>query len=380
MPRGTLGRRDTLASLRVTNGTVAEYGVDRFFELVEDYVVVMENILRDMLADFCDFGTIRLMRYGAGVTDFTMEKLNEYGRADAAKVGSGSDVGFPLERWGKSLSWTEDFILTSEVKELAAMVMAIVGADMANVILHIKRALYYSTNSTETDYLLDKASIPIKRLANADSMALPINPMTGATFNAATHTHYSANATLTSTVLNNLMTNVTEHFASGTVGYIDINTAQESFFDPTSLTGYVQLPYTGQTLGDDTARANGAPLSPFGTLDRVIGNYKGWIVRVKPYSIANYVLCHVQGPAIEKILQYRYRGAKSDGQGSSLPGIMNGGSLTQTGWGDLQLVSRDKNFQMALEEYRREFGLGVKNRVAGAILYIGGGSYVDPSL
>jgi len=90
----------------------------------------------------------------------------------------------------------------------------------------------------------------------------------------------------------------------------------------------------------------------------------------------------VTGPNIEKPLAIRVRGIMApDGSiGAQLPSIINGGSTTTPGIGDLRLVATYSQFPMHAQEYQREFGIGAQNRVSTAVLYVGGTTYVSPTI
>lgn len=375
---GTLDSTDTLQALRISNGTVVEYGEDDVWTAVNAAFTAHNELMREQLEMLCGFSSQRLNRYGTPQGK-EMEELGEYGNAQGQKGRGGSEVGYPIRRFGAALSWTDDYFKMTTTKDFAGEVTQIFDADVRNIVRRIKRAFYMPTNYTFTDFLYDRAQLPVKRLVNADSQALPIGP-NGEEFNAASHTHYLARVggAFAQSDLVGLLNTVTEHFKSGSV-IIVIDTAQETAVR--GFADFVAYEYEGETPGDDTHRALGKTIGAFNTYNRAIGLFRGAEVWIKPYAIANYVLCIAFGPNIEKVLQVRLPAVLQGegGMGAALPSIMSGGS-TESGMGDLRLVAQFKQFPMHANEYRREFDIAVRNRVAAAVLYVGDTTYAAPTI
>src|SRR5690606_11592257 len=78
-----------------------------------------------------------------------------------------------------------------------------------------KRAIYTPTNSTFFDELTaPQAELAVKAFLNADSSGIPEGP-NGESFDASTHTHYSAEAALTAAGLKASIATVIEHGHGG---------------------------------------------------------------------------------------------------------------------------------------------------------------------
>lgn len=377
---GGLTVADSLQALRVANGTVVQYGENDVWNIVNAAFTAANVQMTEQLSQFCDVTSQRLRRYG-NPQGKSMEELDESGRPQGAKGRGGSDVGFPLRKYGSGLSWNKDYFLMTTTRDFAAEITQIMTADTRRIIREIKRALYLPTNYSFTDRLIDFATLPVKRLANADGQTLPLGP-NGQTFDASSHTHYLAKAasSLAATDVSALIAHVTEHFDGGKVILV-INQAQE-----TAVRGFtsnfVPYLYEGLTASVNTLRADGKTITPFQTFNRAIGLYDGAEVWVKPWAIAGYMVCMIQPTEGEKCLSIRVRGiVGQDGSiGAALPSIISGGSAQAAGFGDLRLVAQYDDFPLRAQSYEREFGMGVQNRVAAAILYTGGTSYVAPTV
>jgi hypothetical protein len=352
MAYGTLSVADLLASVRV-GATVYEVGEDRTFETIKNYMDAHNQIQMDMMTDLVEPTTERIVGTG-GVDTMTMDELDEFGRADAQKVTAGNTLGFPLRKYGGAIQWTRSYFEEVTLDEFVAQVDAMLTADSLNIQKQIKRAIFLSSNYTFTDKFKDRMSIPVKRLVNADSFPLPTGP-NGETFTASSHTHYVARvSTLAASDVTAIISNVAEHYNSDAVR-LYINQAQEAAIRgfTTNFTAYVDA----RIIPASTAQVARGTLDQTNVYDRAIGIFDQAEVIVKPWVPANYMLATVVGP--QKPLAFRTRRAGSGGFG---------------------LDYENESYPLRARQYGREFGIGVWNRVNGAVLYTGGTSYTDPTI
>ncbi len=359
MPYGTLTTLDTLASLRAASGVIADIGEDVAFESIEAALAAHNQLLQESLAGFVETTTDRLRRYG-GPDTMQMEELDEFGTPGAQKISAGATLGFPLKFFGGSLQWTRLFFQNATGAELAAQVTAMMDADIKNMHKQLKLSLFTPTNSTFEDRRVDHVSLTLKALVNADSAAIPIAP-DGTTFNAATHTHYlgataawsGATAAQINTDLLALEGTVIEHFLTGGVQML-FNAAQEAnvraatnfspYYDPRLIPSVNQTNAMGDLdVMNITNRAIG-----------VLGAAECWI---KPWIPANYAVAVLVGSP-QKALAMRTRNA---------------------GGGQLELLFDNEIFPLRARSYGREFGFGVWNRVAGAVLKCDNTTYAAPA-
>lgn len=348
MPFGTLSVSDLLAS---TQQTVAQVGEQDIFQAITALLAAHNNLMNEKLRDFVEVSTDTQRRYG-GVDAMSFEELDEYGRADAQKVTAGDTVAFPLRRRGAALQWTRTWFEEHTPSELMAQVNAATDADAKMIDRDIKRALFTSTNSTFVDRLVNNVSLGVKALVNADSASIPVDPY-GNTFNTATHTHYLANATLTEAAVISLLETVIEHFETGTP-MLYINRAQEAGIRAmtTSFTAFVDERIT---VGSATAVADGA-FPAMGLYNRPIGLFNGAEVWVKPWIPAGYLFVWVRGQDVPLVMRIRRAGA-----------------------GGLELEYEDETHPLRARGIARKYGIGVWNRVNGAVLYAASGTYTVPT-
>jgi hypothetical protein len=328
-----------------------EVGEDRTFEAISNYLAAHNAIMDDMLSTFVERTTERIVGVG-GQDGMTMQELDEFGNADAQKVTAGDTLGFPLRLYGIALQWTRKWFENHTPAELVAQVEAAATADVVNVQTQIKRAIFRSANYTFTDKLVDRMSIPVKRLVNADSMALPIGP-NGEVFTASSHTHYLARAggSLAASDVTALISTVTEHFNSGEV-VLFINQAQES-----AIRGFTSnfTPYVdARIIPASTSQVARGVLDQSNVYNRAIGVFDAAEVWVKPWIPSGYLFAMMRGQQLPLVMRERRPGS-----------------------GAFMLDFENEQFPLRARHLGREFGIGVRNRVNGAALYSGNTAWAD---
>lgn len=349
---GTNTSFDTLTLARAT--TVYDFGEDRVFDGIEMALETHNEQTDEMLQFLVEDTTDNIRSYG-GPASMTMELLDEFGTPDAQKVFPDTmNIGFPCSRYGAGLQWTRDYFQSAMVSEVASQVTAMMDADILTVQRDLKRAFFYPTNYTFRDrHHPKKLDLPVKSLYNADSGIIP-NAPDGQTFNSATHTHYLGTSSFAATDLDAGFTTVNEHFLSGEmVIYINIDqvAAVEGF------SGFVKLEPGSLILATNAVGLRGN-LDIYNVTNRWIGNYKGIQVWVKPWIPSGYVLFLHRGTG-DKVLCRR--------------------SMRQ-GSGNLELIFENEQYPLRSKAYRREFGIGVWNRAAAAVLDTAHSTYNAPTI
>lgn len=351
MAYGTLSTLDTLAAVRQS---VVDFGEDRAWAEIDAALTAHNRQITEMLSNFVERTTDVRRAYGTS-DNKTFDEMDQWGLPDAQKIAAGQTVDFPLRRYGISQQWTYQAFRTMPVSQLASEAKAAMDGDRLNILRGIKRAIYTSSNSTFTDKLGNPAnvSLAVKAFANNDGSNYPLGP-NGEVF-ATSHTHYLANATLTTTVATNLITAVQEHYNSGQPVVI-INAADEAGWR--ALTGFVPLQDPRVTLN---ANANQPYLraNPYDLYNRDIGYYGNALIRIRPWAIANYAFAYVEGQ--EAVLAMRIP--------SQAPDL-----------GELQLIYSDERHPLRANSSERQFGIGVWQRVGGAVLQFSNGTYQNPTI
>lgn len=352
MSFGTLMTLDTLASLN--NTLVPDIGEDRVFQAIQDALTVHNELLSEKISTLVDTTTNRLMRYG-GVDNMTMDEIDEGGRPDAQKITAGATVGFPLRLYGISVQWTRKYLQNAVGSEMATQFIAARDANVKLMDREIKRALFGSTNFTFVDKLVDGVSLSVKRLLNADSSAIPLDP-SGNSFNGATHTHYLGTASLVVADIVALIETVVEHFGSGSA-VVYINRAQETAVR--AMTGFV--PYTdARIIPADTSVRSAQALDSNLLYNRAIGILSSGgdtaEIWVKPWIPANYMFAYVQGQPKPLVRRERRPGSSA-----------------------LVVAAEDESYPLRAQTLDSEFGIGVLERRNGAVLLTNNATYSAPT-
>lgn len=350
MAYGTLNTLDTLAA---SQQSIAAYGEDNAFTAIQAALEAHNNIMRDTMSALVDTTSDRQRRYG-GPDNMSMDEVDEFGRGDAQKLAAGVTLGFPLRLFDVTVQWTRKFFQNKSAAELAVQFTAVMDAHRKRVVREVKKAVFTPTNTTGyIDRLIDNVALNLKALANADSAAIPIGP-NGEVFDGSTHTHYLARvAALAASDVSAVLNTVREHFATGNE-YLYINQAQEAAIRAmtANFTAYVDA----RIIPASTVQTAQGSLPPFNLYNRPIGIFDGAEVWVKPWVPANYMLAWID---TIKPLVLRTR---------------------QGGSPDLVIAAEDEAYPLRAKTLEAEFGVGVWQRVGMAVLFVGGTSYVTPTI
>lgn len=351
---GTLSIGDLLD---VRNQSVVDFGEDRIYAVFSEYLAAHNRILADQMADFVEDSTERMRGAGA-IATMVVEDMDEFSTPDVQKTEALGNQGWPLRGHQGALQWTLHYMRKAKVFELAAQFQALVTADVRRTQRDIKRAIFTPTNSTFKDYLVDRASLPVKALANADSFPIDPSP-NGDTFDSSTHSHYLATATLTAANVTSLIDTVREHYTAGEIRLYIPQGAEATirgFDGANEFAPFLDARLIAPPGGTDIyARGQ---LARFNTYDRAIGVFGAAEVWVKPWIPTNYMLAWIRGP--EKPIRRRIR---------------------DRAMSSFHLIFDDEQHPLRARGWEREQGFGVLNRTAAAVLYYGvSGTYAAPTI
>lgn len=348
----------TLLAARFTSA--AEFGIDTIARVLQADLQAWNAMVSEMVSDFCENTTDRQRKYGTSVNGDMME-VDEYGRAPTQRALPGATVGFPLRLFQFNLGWTAKYLETATPADLATAQLNAQKAHWRAIQREIKKAVYLSSNYTFNDHLVDKIDLSVKRFVNADGAAIPDGP-NGETFDGSSHTHYDANSGWSATVLTNSINDVIEHGHGGEVR-VNINKGDET--SVRALTGFTAYPdprlvFPSLPASSGTTSNLTAQTLDISRLDnRAIGIFAGAEVWVKSWAIQNYAyISDVATP--EKGLAFRQR--------------------TQTSLQGLRLAASLPDHPLYVDVMEAEFGIGVWTRTNGAVLYVGAGTYADPTI
>lgn len=353
MTIGTMQLSDLLVN-QTGFQTVASFGTEKAAVMVQADLDAHQAVLTDVVSEIASPTTDKLDATGTTAA-MTMRRFDEYGKPVTQKVSGAYNLGYPLEKWGIGIGWTREWFRTHTLRDLAVQTLAAEAAHVAAVYAGIRQAIYLSANYSFVDEFGDGPiiTIPVKRLVNADGLAIAPGP-NGEAFDGATHTHYLANATLTAAFGLSLVNTVLEHRVTGGVR-IAIAQADRTAWE--ALTGFKALNDPRiQYVATDTNRAS-IDITRMNNLQ--IGTFSAAEVWVKPWAVSSYPLAYDSANP-SKPLRYRQR------NGEALQG--------------LQTAAQNDAFPLHAEFMEAHFGFGVRERTAAAVLDNAHASYTDPTV
>jgi len=351
MPTNT-GTYDIASLLKVTFQTAVEFSLDRIQAVLQADLAAWNAMVTEMVSEMCEVTTDRQRIYGTSVAG-EMQEVDEYGVASTQKAAPGATVGFPLRLFQFNIGWTAKFLQVATPADLATQQLNAEKAHWRGIQTQLKKAIYISANYTIRDHLVDNVELNVKRFVNADGAGIPDGP-NGETFDGASHTHYDANNGWSATELTLAINSVIEHGHGGAVK-VAINKADETAVR--GLSGFVAYP--------DPRLVYRATDTPGQTLDisrldnRAIGIFAGAEIWVKSWALDNYPFIWDSADP-NKPLAFRQRGQES------LQG--------------LRIAFENADYPLYAKDMEAEFGIGVWTRTNGLVQYVGGSSYVDPTI
>ncbi len=345
---GTLTIDDLLA---VTNQTAVEFGVQAIEDVLQADLETHNAIVQEMVGELCEITADNQRIYGAS-EDNEMVEVDEFGRAPTQGTKTNPEVAFPLRRFQYAIGWTELFFKQASPADMAKATQGAEKAHLRRLTNEIKSGIYRPTNYVFNDHLVKKLNLNVKAFTNADGMVMPDGP-NGEKWDANTHTHYTAAASLVVSDILASIDHVIEH-DHGSMLKLYINRAHEQAFR--ALTGFEAYHDPRITLGSHTNQV-GERLDITRVDNRAIGLLGAAEVWVKPWAVPGYTFTtDIEDEG--KPLVFRQR------ESNSLQG--------------LQIAAQFEAFPLVAELMMAEFGIGVWTRTNGAVHQFTNGTYQSP--
>lgn len=350
---GTFGLDDLLAA---RFSSAATFGLDTINKQLQINLDDFNAQVADQLNWLADPLFVQSRVYGTSASIELIE-VDEFGAAPTRKNLPGETVSFPLRGYQNAIGWTRKFLNIATPAEVASAFIQAQDGYAQRLILEIRKSIYNDTNFTFIDKLTNGVSLSVKRFINADSQAIPDSPA-GAGFDASTHDHYisTSSGTLANGDVDSMVSTVTEHGNTKGVKIV-VDLSDKTAF--VALTGFV-------ALGDAGIIYNAADTTlvkkNFDNVEnQLLGYWRDSSVEVwvKPWAVGDYLLC-IATDGIEKAIGYRQRSQPS------LQGFI--------------LVPRVPGFPVMADYMEAEFGFGVWNRTAGAVMISNSNTYSNPTL
>lgn len=374
---GSFTVAQSLESLRVAGGSVYDLDFTNVGQQIQLAFDAHNMIVKELLSKFATVTTLRNDVVPA-VKYYNFEEVDELGSAGMMSQGTYGDLGYPLRKYNGILGWTATSLKVMKPIEMVNQVVSLLTADIRNIHLLLRNALFNSTNYNYTDRFVDSAVLKVKRLQNNDTTtAVPINPVTGENI-ATSHTHYKGYASFLVATFDDCIASLVEHFGENGKVEIYINTADVAAAQ--AFTGFQVIlpvnyvPNTAATHIDPAWSLNTSNL-----YDRLVGFYQGCEVWAKWWVPASYVVGIISGEGIPTPLKARIRGTGENTVGGESRSII-GGSSTESGSGDLVLLYDNPDYPILAKEWQREIGFGAYGRVSAWVAYTANATYAVPTI
>lgn len=357
MAYGTLQIFDTLGARRIAaSDYIHLYDESTIYLQLDRFLQAHNRLMDSISSELVDPTQERFVTWGSNDTTNMIEG-DEFSRPEVQKVSvAPTMLAFPLRIKQVAYGVTSLFMQTKTMGDLEQVVTAAVDADVRDRLISIRQVLFNPVdNLTYTDRWVDKATLPLRALTNADGTYIPPD-MFGNVFNPATHTHYLGTASFVDADLTGLIRTVVEHYTTGAVK-VFINPAQEGNVRGFTSGSTKFYPYYDAritpSISQDAAR--GTNLDQLNIYNRAIGIYGAAEIWLKPWVPAGYLFAF--NTQVNKPLRMRTRTAVR---------------------GNLRIAADLELYPLRAQFMEREYGIGVYERTNGACLYTGNATYTAP--
>lgn len=343
-----------LSDLRNNYMSLYQFGLPNALAVVTAQLTAYNALMNASLAALTTTTTER-QEASPGTANTRMMPVDEFGKIRTQKGNTSYGRGFPLERYQYATGWTEDFMAQGTIADMVIMTESAQLAHTNQIRQDLAQALYNPVQRVLKEYTTPNigyqilTGVYVKPLFNGDGEVPSVGP-SGQTFNGS-HNHYLFSDGLTTAALDALTNTVGEH-STGNNLVIYINAVDASAMRATP--GFVPAVISQVNAPNNTFSTTVA-LDVSRTDDKFIGyTASGIPVSIKPWARQNYALClNLAGP---KPIKRRIHTAPML-QGYRIKGEN----------GEVTLFAR------YMED---NFGFGVSNRAAAAVLYFATGATV----
>lgn len=348
------GMLDLDSSDRVFVNTVGQKVVyDAVNELTERWNTEVREMMDVFLEEEIDHFKERYYLPAGGY----MERRGVLGTAGAVQTSGSYDVAYPLEDFGAQIAGDDISMAYMSLQDLNRHLQSIFTRDANTLRFEMLKALLNDTQDTFTDPI--HGDLDIEPLANGDAVVYP--PVIGSSSEATDDHYLEAGYTAITDSDNPLVTlkdEIEEHFGVPQGGgnmIVFVANAERAGIE--GLADYDQILDPKISPGADTDIVQGLPAGLPGTL---IGRSNTvWVVEWR-HLPATYMI----GIDPDQSSPLKLRVDPSD------TGLAKG----------LVLIATNDKYPLEQSHWRRRFGLGVGNRLNGAIMEVAnGGSYTIPT-
>lgn len=360
MATGTHTVADLLENRTAADRRVADFGVENLIQPIQDALAAHNAAVTETSRELMVESEERQETYGADVGG-DMTEVDEFSRTPTQKGVRKGKVAYPFRRYEYAVGWTNEYFLRATVRDMLEKELGARQRHLTRLRSEIRKAIFSPVNLVVLDRLRgDDLELTVRRLLNADNEPIPSNDA-GVSFAADTHTHYTATTSVSGTgletALKALIDNVAEH---DHVEGMRLNIARENEAVVRALPGFLAYVEQGIIAGTAEDRAQG--VAPMRLNNRPIGRFHGAEVWTRTWVPADYY--HAYASADRR-----------------KPLVMRVDPLQQLR--GLRIASEIHLYPLHAQYYEARFGIGVRNRTNGAVLWAdagSGGVYSPPTL
>lgn len=335
----------------ISNVNVIQFGLDNTLDAITGEYEAHNAVLQLALNEFV-VRTIDPESAWGGGSQGDFQEVGDFGTGATQKATTPDRIGTPLNKYAFPVAWTQDYLYETTPAALAAIAKNVMTRDVVRYRVEMARAMFKPTNYVKMDRYGTQLAITIKPFVNADGATIPMGP-NGQVFDGATHTHYMASATLTTTIADAAIQNLLEH-GHGAGVRILVNQANVAAW--TVLTGWTTiLPAT--IIAPNNVQIGQGALDIGRVSDRLEGYYRGYPVYSRTYVPAGYFFVHAVGDN-RKSMRLR------------VP--------RQTQLQGLRLESSEKVHPIYVQHHENRYGFSANERTNGVAVFTAGGAYVEP--
>lgn len=351
MPTGTHTVADLLENRTAADRRVAEFGEENLIQPIQDALNAHNAAVQEMLRELVVESEERQETYGADVGG-DMMLADEFTRGPTQKGVRKGKVAYPFDLFQHPVGWTQEYFLRATVRDMLEKELGARQRHLTRLRREIRRALFSPTNLVVYDRLRgDDLELTVRRLLNADNEPIPTNDA-GVSFAADTHTHYRATTSVSGagleTALKALIDDVAEH---DHVDGMRLNIARENEAAVRALPSFLPYVEQGVVAGNAADRADG--VAPMRLNNRPIGRFHGAEVWTRTWVPADYYHAYASADRRKPI-------------------VMRVDPLQQLR--GLRIAAEINIFPLRAQYYEARFGMGVRNRTNGAVLWANAGS------
>lgn len=306
-----------------------------------------------LIASLCSITTEIAAEYPVGVSN-GFSAATEYGVPDAKRAGTTGHM-LPLNPYDRAFGWTWMFLQKARRMQIDTDIASGM-ADLRNL---FEKAVLTRLFKSTYDAVASGRSMPVADGGTADSAYIPVNNPNRATAFASTHTHLGGLSGITQANIETTILHLWEHGYDAPYDIVAAQADVASWTETTTVTGYV-----GRRLD----------LIDYGsseTLARVGGEFQG-VIETSYGPVRLRLTARVPTKYWAAYKSYGSLDARN-------PLVIRYNPKFGIG---AVLLAGDHVRQYPLENaiMYSEFGVGVSDRVAAALVENTSGSYSDPTI